>query len=102
MFSESQYWYLTTPIPPGQKAAQTGWGSYSGDADYKACWDPDGYGHESVFMDGGVSYRHNEGANIAFYDGHAEWMPKEEMFFYDSSGFLPDHARNTQLWELWK
>jgi prepilin-type N-terminal cleavage/methylation domain-containing protein/prepilin-type processing-associated H-X9-DG protein len=30
-------------------------------------------------------YRHNEGANIGFYDGHAQWVKKEECF--DREGY---------------
>jgi prepilin-type N-terminal cleavage/methylation domain-containing protein/prepilin-type processing-associated H-X9-DG protein len=33
---------------------------------------------------GAVYYRHNEGANIGFYDGHAEYMKKEKVFDYDA------------------
>jgi prepilin-type N-terminal cleavage/methylation domain-containing protein/prepilin-type processing-associated H-X9-DG protein len=29
-------------------------------------------------LNGPTIYRHNEGANIAFYDGHADWQPKEK------------------------
>jgi prepilin-type N-terminal cleavage/methylation domain-containing protein/prepilin-type processing-associated H-X9-DG protein len=100
MFSDSQSWYLTASVSsPG---TPTGWGSYWGDANYKLGWDREDIGHEQFWMDAGVMYRHSEGANVAFYDGHAGYMPKEEMFFYVSGGTVPDHARNTHLWELWK
>lgn len=29
---------------------------------------------------GPTFYRHNQGANVAFYDGHASWMKKQEIF----------------------
>jgi prepilin-type processing-associated H-X9-DG protein len=35
---------------------------------------------------GTMSNRHNEGANIGFYDGHAKWMSREAawaMPYYD-------------------
>lgn len=32
---------------------------------------------------GPTIYRHNEGANIGFYDGHVEYMKKEEVFIED-------------------
>jgi prepilin-type N-terminal cleavage/methylation domain-containing protein/prepilin-type processing-associated H-X9-DG protein len=100
MFSDSQSWYMTASVTnPG---APTGWGSYWGDANYKMSWDREDIGHEQFWMDAGVMYRHSEGANVAFYDGHAGWMPKEEMFFYVSGGTDPDYGRNTHLWELWK
>jgi prepilin-type N-terminal cleavage/methylation domain-containing protein/prepilin-type processing-associated H-X9-DG protein len=83
MFADAQDWFL---FPEG--------------ADYKQYWDDD---HESTFFGvGNVTYRHTEGANIAFYDGHAEYWKKEEMYFYDSSGTNGDNARNAHLWETVK
>jgi prepilin-type processing-associated H-X9-DG protein len=37
---------------------------------------------------GPTLYRHNEGANLAFYDGHAERMAKEKVW-------IPDHFYST-------
>ncbi len=100
MFTESQCWYANAlDVQSGTKSS---WGTIFGDANYKFSWDDDNFGHETFWLQGGVMYRHSEGANIAFYDGHAGWLPKQEMFFYDSSGMLPDPGRLTHLWELWK
>jgi prepilin-type processing-associated H-X9-DG protein len=45
--------------------------------DYKDIGD-DGLGPENVH--GPTIYRHNEGVNIAFYDGHVGYMKKQEVF----------------------
>lgn len=42
-------------------------------------------------------YRHNEGANIAFFDGHAERLKKEDVYRYDSSGNVNEGANNS-IW----
>jgi prepilin-type N-terminal cleavage/methylation domain-containing protein/prepilin-type processing-associated H-X9-DG protein len=34
-------------------------------------------------------YRHNEGANIGFYDGHAQWMKKQDIFYRDGYNMTP-------------
>jgi prepilin-type N-terminal cleavage/methylation domain-containing protein/prepilin-type processing-associated H-X9-DG protein len=34
---------------------------------------------------GAVLYRHSEGANVGFYDGHAQWLKKAEIF--DREGY---------------
>ena len=66
-FSESNDWWI--------------W--WSG-ADYYDGWDR--YGHDTVeiyntYTGGGATfYRHNEGANLLFYDGHVEWQRKEEVY----------------------
>ena len=57
---------------------------------------------------GGPSYRHNDGANIAFCDGHVEYRKKQEMFFF-TDGNKPnlaatnvDYARNDKMWCYFK
>jgi prepilin-type N-terminal cleavage/methylation domain-containing protein/prepilin-type processing-associated H-X9-DG protein len=53
-------------------------------ADYVNGWDV--LGHDTIMpykyagCDGPTLYRHSEGANILFYDGHADWMTKEKVF----------------------
>jgi prepilin-type processing-associated H-X9-DG protein/prepilin-type N-terminal cleavage/methylation domain-containing protein len=53
-------------------------------------------------------YRHSEGANIAFCDGHVEYRKKNEMFYF-TNGNQPnaaaenvDVARNDKLWCYFK
>lgn len=43
-----------------------------------------------------VAYRHNRGANVLFYDGHAQWMP-EASLRYDPNDALT--IRNKRQWE---
>jgi prepilin-type N-terminal cleavage/methylation domain-containing protein/prepilin-type processing-associated H-X9-DG protein len=53
-------------------------------ADYVTGWDV--LGHDTIMpykyvgCDGPTLYRHSEGANLLFYDGHVEWWPKERVF----------------------
>ena len=87
---------------PGQKIffidAQDIWVDETG-ADYKIWWDK--LGHTGDYKTAGtwraVFYRHNEGANIQFFDGHTEYLRKQQVFLYDSTG-KPDTARNDSIW----
>jgi len=54
---------------------------YSSGAEYKKVWDKCGDVMGCVEWDA-PSYRHSEGANIAFYDGHVVWWPKEKICPY--------------------
>lgn len=53
-------------------------------ADYAIVWDQ--YGQQTIQfykdrnLHGPTIYRHNEGANIGFYDGHAAYMKKKQIF----------------------
>ncbi|MBP8605741.1 MAG: prepilin-type N-terminal cleavage/methylation domain-containing protein [Phycisphaerae bacterium] len=53
-------------------------------ADYRKGWDVLGQANIQAYKDVGLHgptiYRHSEGANIGFYDGHAEYNKKEEIF----------------------
>jgi prepilin-type N-terminal cleavage/methylation domain-containing protein/prepilin-type processing-associated H-X9-DG protein len=57
-----------------------------GGADYTKKWDVIGQGNISAYRDtppqvwGPTIYRHSEGANVAFYDGHVSYMKKQEIF----------------------
>jgi len=75
--------------------------SYNG-ANYEMAWDIVGHGnwddYSEVGVYGPVLYRHNEGANFAFYDGHVEWLPKEEAFIKDIGGSTPPERDATGMW----
>jgi len=66
-------------------------------ADYRRGWDA--YGQQNIDFyknigaHGPTIYRHNEGAVIGFYDGHAEWLKKQEIYVIadDSTTDFPDH-----------
>ena len=65
--------------------------------------DPSGPEHGAEPM-----YRHSEGANVAFCDGHAEYLRKTEMFYF-TDGNKPnlaatnvDVTRNDRLWCYFK
>jgi len=55
-----------------------------------------------------VMYRHNDGADIAFCDGHVEYRKKTEMFYF-TDGNRPNPpatnvnvGRNDKLWGYFK
>jgi prepilin-type N-terminal cleavage/methylation domain-containing protein/prepilin-type processing-associated H-X9-DG protein len=62
------------------------WWCWWGAADYRIGWDKIGqaninqYKKLSPRVDGPVLYRHSEGADIAFYDGHVEYRKKQDIF----------------------
>ncbi len=66
-FTDSSDWWCTW------------WG-----ANYVKAWDLVGHGswydYNEVGIWGPVLYRHSEGANFAFYDGHVEHLPKGKAF----------------------
>jgi len=62
-----------------------------------------GYNHDAEVM-----YRHSDGANVAFCDGHAEYRKKTEMFYF-TDGNKPNLAadnvdvhRNNKLWSYFR
>ena len=83
MFADAQCWWLWKP-----------------GADYKKYWDR--FGEETFSRNnyGETYYRHKEGANIAFFDGHVDNMAKEEVYHYAADGSLGDDARNNLLWYI--
>jgi prepilin-type N-terminal cleavage/methylation domain-containing protein/prepilin-type processing-associated H-X9-DG protein len=47
--------------------------------------DPDQWPEPDKTRAGPVFYRHSEGANVGFYDGHAQWLKKQDIF--DREGY---------------
>lgn len=71
-------------------------------ADYKWHWDKFGqdivkYRQPPNNMWHPIYYRHNEGANIAFFDGHADRLAKENVYRFDSTG-SPNEPLNNSIW----
>jgi len=56
-------------------------------ADYKIGWDLLGQAtiqdYKDIGLHGPTIYRHNEGVNVCFYDGHVEYLKKQEVFVED-------------------
>jgi prepilin-type N-terminal cleavage/methylation domain-containing protein/prepilin-type processing-associated H-X9-DG protein len=89
------------------------WWATWGGANYVDAWDLCGQipGHHATkpcYRDYGIYgptlYRHNEGANVGFYDGHVEWMPKEKVYVFDGSKSIPPEQDATGMWfcfETW-
>jgi prepilin-type N-terminal cleavage/methylation domain-containing protein/prepilin-type processing-associated H-X9-DG protein len=71
-------------------------------ANYKNGWDKlgqrksDDYRNSAIIgsplVYGPVFYRHNEGAVIGFYDGHADYMKKQKVFVIEDYGAIPKRA----------
>jgi prepilin-type N-terminal cleavage/methylation domain-containing protein/prepilin-type processing-associated H-X9-DG protein len=71
------------------------WWMYWKGADYKKGWDvlhQDGITpYKNVQCDGPTLYRHNEGVNIGFYDGHVEFRKKQKVWSQEAwDAGLPD------------
>ncbi len=56
---------------------------------------PDGRGYDSRRT---LAWRHNKGANVCFFDGHVEWLPKDKFAIQDpvTSKKVPD----PKLWRV--
>jgi prepilin-type N-terminal cleavage/methylation domain-containing protein/prepilin-type processing-associated H-X9-DG protein len=65
-------------------------------ANYKLYWDKYGDRMGSWFWDA-VAYRHSEGANVVFYDGHLKYMAKQQVYITTGNAFQQRQANN-QLW----
>jgi prepilin-type processing-associated H-X9-DG protein len=68
-------------------------------ANYEDAWDIVGHGnwedYDYVGIYGPTLFRHNEGANFAFYDGHVEYLPKEKAYI-ETEDYPPQDA--TGMW----
>jgi len=109
-WAEPSNYTLTNVKKPADKFmfldAQSWWLRRQG-ADYVAYWDVFG---ESVKGEndagypwqGNTLYRHDEGCNIAFFDGHAEYLDKQDVYHYQNgpdSGGSQDAALNDRAWK---
>ena len=82
------------------------WRTSRAAADYVTRWDlfPEMNPNVPAFAGGTIhasSYRHNEGANVLMYDGHVEYRPKTEVFYYDASG-NPQNGKSDDLWVAYR
>jgi prepilin-type N-terminal cleavage/methylation domain-containing protein/prepilin-type processing-associated H-X9-DG protein len=44
-----------------------------------------------------IAWRHKGGANVAFFDGHGEWVRKDRLYNKDASGNI---IRNDAMWNV--
>lgn len=78
------------------------WSATMSGADYLAYWDRFGqdivkYRNQNIWSP--VYYRHNEGANVAYFDGHVDLQKKASLFQYDPpESKTGDAARNELIW----
>jgi prepilin-type N-terminal cleavage/methylation domain-containing protein/prepilin-type processing-associated H-X9-DG protein len=69
-------------------------------ADYTKYWDEYGQdisAYRSVNAWRPTYYRHNEGVDVTFFDGHVEYISKKKFFHYDDN-YFPDDHRNNKIW----
>jgi prepilin-type processing-associated H-X9-DG protein/prepilin-type N-terminal cleavage/methylation domain-containing protein len=76
--SEANYW-----LTAGGQAGST--------SDFLVNWNIKG--ENQATPNGQVMYRHQQGANVLFHDGHAEWLKKEQIH-------TPDAAVNARHWNI--
>jgi prepilin-type N-terminal cleavage/methylation domain-containing protein/prepilin-type processing-associated H-X9-DG protein len=91
MMMDAQYWvaaYFETA------------GATSGNAlaDYRRHWDVKGENQQSP--NGQTMYRHRQGANVLFADGHCEWRAKQDLFKLDGATNAQDDTTNLRSWNL--
>jgi len=88
-FTDSSDWWCTW------------WG-----ANYEIAWDIGGQisafsvtgpSYWDINIWGPVLYRHNEGANFAFYDGHVKYLPKQQAYI-EQEGDDPPERDATGMW----
>jgi prepilin-type N-terminal cleavage/methylation domain-containing protein/prepilin-type processing-associated H-X9-DG protein len=77
----------TTVLTPASElffSESNDWWFWWKGADYVKGWDVLGQDtimpYKDVGCDGPTLYRHNEGVNLAFYDGHVEYMKKDKVW----------------------
>jgi prepilin-type processing-associated H-X9-DG protein/prepilin-type N-terminal cleavage/methylation domain-containing protein len=44
-----------------------------------------------------IAWRHRGGANVVFFDGHTEWLRKDQVYSYDAAGNI---VANNGLWKV--
>lgn len=69
-------------------------------ANYKLYWDQSG---DKFYLKNGqtawdcISYRHSQGTDIGFFDGHVQWLKKQDV--WDISGTTAQQpVKNAKLW----
>ncbi len=66
------------------------WWVSGGGANHIRGWDRLRYSTNQKYREhsiyGGVAYRHNEGVNVLFFDGHVEYLKKEKLFGLSNTG----------------
>lgn len=78
------------------------WAAYQPGANYRLYWDKDGqnivrYRNRNMWYP--VYFRHSEGANTAYFDGHADFRKKETLFYYNPPDSLDgDKSMNDMIW----
>lgn len=80
------------------------WSVRSNGADYRKYWDIYGeiegyFTPEGENLHGLLAYRHREGANVAFFDNHVEYLTKEEVYPVSRDPRETDN-KVRQLWEI--
>jgi prepilin-type N-terminal cleavage/methylation domain-containing protein/prepilin-type processing-associated H-X9-DG protein len=44
-----------------------------------------------------TAWRHRGGANVCFFDGHVQWLAKDQIYSYDAAGNI---VANNALWDV--
>lgn len=78
------------------------WTATMAGANYKMYWDQHGQDivtYRDLNMWYPVYYRHREGANVAYFDGHVDFKEKERLFYYNPPESMgPDDGQNEVIW----
>ena len=92
---------VTRPMQKMMFMSCQNWDVFYAMSDYAAWWDIYGdqlyaNGHPGYWH--GAAYRHDEGANIVFFDGHVEYLKKEDIYKTSPAGYAAERALNKPMW----
>jgi prepilin-type processing-associated H-X9-DG protein/prepilin-type N-terminal cleavage/methylation domain-containing protein len=94
---DGNWFYLEGPWMDGGSVASSNSGpseNAASPADWRKKWDVYGDREPSGTVSPiTVSYRHKQGANVLFYDGHVTWMPKQDIH-------SDDPIQNAKIWNI--
>jgi prepilin-type N-terminal cleavage/methylation domain-containing protein/prepilin-type processing-associated H-X9-DG protein len=93
---DGNWFYLDGPwMDRGNVASSNSGPSETADspADWRKKWDVYGDREPGGGNPVTVSYRHKQGANVLFYDGHVTWMPKQDIH-------SDDPIQNAKIWNI--
>jgi len=86
---------IIAPSSKFQLCDSQNWWMTSGGADYPSRWDV--FGESWPDDSDSLKYRHNEGTNMSFFDGHVRYMAKEEV--WDNSATPHENALH---WDIYR
>ena len=101
---------IVVPSEKLQLVDGSDWNLSQGGANWTTRWDivPEtdggsnpGWGAPAGGFHNATAYRHKEGASVGFFDGHAEYRPKNQVFMINPDG-TTNGTFNARLWRIYR